>query len=151
MTARMSRPEAVTLCRLAKAACPQQAFDEYTPDAWFEMLNDLRFEDCKTALFDVAKAQPFVSPSEIRAAVRRVRYDRLSKFGYIEPYSIHADDPQAEQAAIDDIRRRVADGELTREEYDRDLAERGITGNHKMPELGSVFRHLDDVIEGEAS
>ena len=76
-TDRMTRPEAVTLCRLAKASCPQQAFDEYTPDAWFELLRDLRFEDCKDALFAVVRESPFVAPAEIRAHIKRVRSDRL--------------------------------------------------------------------------
>ena len=144
MTNRMTPAEAVMLCRFAKACCPQQQFDEYTPDAWFELLNDLRFEDCKQGLLDVVKTQPFVSPAEIRAAVRRVRYDRLDKFGHIAPVGIDSDDPRAEQAAIDEVRRRVADGELTREQYDAELRAVGILGSHELPALEGVFRHVDD-------
>ena len=34
----MTPTESVTLCRLAAAACPQQAIDEWTPDIWHELM-----------------------------------------------------------------------------------------------------------------
>src|SRR5690349_11552302 len=78
---RMTAAEAVMLCRFAKACCPQQAIDEYTPDAWHELLSDLRFEDCKAAVVDVVKEQPFVSPAEIRSRIAKVRANRHLEFG----------------------------------------------------------------------
>ena len=143
MTApRMTRPEAVTLCRLAKAACPQQAFDEYTPDAWFELLSDLRFDECKEALFKVAREQPFCSPAEIRKAVRSVRSDRLARFGAMPtpPFELNGD-PRAEVEWAKAIRQRVADGELTREQWNAQEAE--LTQRF-MPALESTFRHVDE-------
>lgn len=140
MTAvRMTRPEAVTLCRLAKAACPQQAFDEYTPDAWFELLNDLRFDECKEALFKVAREQPFVSPAEIRKAVKSVRSDRLMRFGSMPtpPFELGGD-PRAEMEWTKAIRQRVADGELTREEWDAREVELS------QPALEATFRNVDE-------
>jgi hypothetical protein len=139
MSARMTRPEAVTLCRLAKAACPQQAFDEYTPDAWFELLSDLLFEDCKAALFAVAKTQPFVSPSEIRAAVRRVRYDRLDKFG-----PIPAPPDGSVMSEIEwgnQMIKRIADGELTREQWD---ADQPALTKRDMRVIEGTFRTVDE-------
>lgn len=73
----MTPTESLALCRLAKAACPQQAVDEFTPDAWHLLLEDLRFEDAKLALIEVCKRQPFVAPAEIRAEVSRIRKQRL--------------------------------------------------------------------------
>lgn len=144
MNDRMTPTEAVLLCRFAKACAPQQQFDEYTPDAWFELLRDVRLEDAKAGVIAVTKRQPFVSPSEIRAEVRRVRYDRVDKFGHIEPPPGLEDDPAAEIEAIEAIRRRVADGDLTREQYDRDLRAAGILGDRKMPALEGVFRRVDE-------
>lgn len=140
--ARMTHPEAVILCRFAKACCPQQAFDEYTPDAWFELLKDLRFEDCKEAVVKVVRDQPFVSPSEIRKAIKRVRIDRLEKFGAITPPHELADDPGAEVRWQNAVMRRVADGELTREQWDREQP--GLKARDVRAAIAGSFRRVDD-------
>lgn len=69
----MKSTEAALLCRYVAACCPQQKFDEFTPDAWFDLLGDLPFDLAKRAAAEVAKRQPFVSPSEIRTAADRMR------------------------------------------------------------------------------
>lgn len=109
---RMSNAEAVMLCRMAKAACPQQQFDQYTPDMWHELLGDLRFVDAREALVEVVKAQPFVSPAEIRDQVKRVRGKRLDAFGPIIPPFELEGSPIAEREWIREMVRRVGDGEL---------------------------------------
>ena len=76
----MTHAEAVMLCRYTKACCPQQQIDQYTPDAWFDLLGDLRFKACKEAIAEVAKRQPFVSPAEIREQVSMTRRKRLEDF-----------------------------------------------------------------------
>jgi hypothetical protein len=140
---RMTHVEAVMLCRFAKACCPQQAFDDLTPDAWFELLRDLPADDCKRAIIEVTKRQPFVSPSEIRTTTRRYRYDRISAFGPFDPPPELADaDFDSWRAWFLDVQTRVADGDITREEWDREQAARGLTGNRKVPELGNVFRRI---------
>lgn len=65
------------LVRYVKACCPQQAIDEYTPDAWFDLLGDLSAEDCLRAVRAITQRQPFVAPSEIRDEVRSIRNERL--------------------------------------------------------------------------
>ena len=75
----MTHKETVILARFVKAACPQQAIDKYTPDAWHDLLGDLDLADCRTAATAVAKRQPFVAPAEIRAEVQRVRDDRIAR------------------------------------------------------------------------
>lgn len=77
----MTPTEAVALCRATKAACPQQQFDQWTPDAWHELLADLPLGDAKEAMIQVARRQPFVAPSEIRAELRRLQRQRLSDYG----------------------------------------------------------------------
>lgn len=74
----MNRQEAVALTRYVKACCPQQAIDEYTPDAWHDLLGDLDLGACRQAAACVARRQPFVSPAEIRAEVRSERQQRLA-------------------------------------------------------------------------
>jgi hypothetical protein len=77
----MTPREAVILTRYVEACCPQQKFDDYTPDAWHDLLGDLDLDDCKTAVRTVAQRQPFVSPSEIRAELKRVRAERIGPPG----------------------------------------------------------------------
>lgn len=81
----MNAQEAATLCRFTKACCPQQRFDEWTPDAWNELLHDITLELAKDAVLAVAKRQPFVSPSEIRTEVGRIRRERVVGLGAQQP------------------------------------------------------------------
>lgn len=91
----MTPKETLLLVRYVKACCPQQAMDEYTPDAWHELLGDLGFEDCKTAATAVARRQPFVAPSEIRAEVRQIHSERLARNPVPAPPAELLDDPRA--------------------------------------------------------
>lgn len=77
----MTPIETVALCRYVKACCPQQAIDEYTPDAWFDLIGGLDFEDAKTAVRRVAGRQPFAAPAEIAAEVKRIRAERVQAYG----------------------------------------------------------------------
>ncbi len=65
----MTREETVLLTRYVRACCPQQAIDKYTPDAWHDLLGDLELADCRAAVGTIARQQPFVAPSEIRAHI----------------------------------------------------------------------------------
>jgi len=65
----------VLLTRYVKACCPQQAMDEFTADAWYDLLSDLDADECRAAVATVAKRQPFVAASEIRAEVKRAQRD----------------------------------------------------------------------------
>src|SRR5690606_20849845 len=71
----MTSEEAVILVAYVRACCPQQKFDEYTPDAWHDLLGDLTLNDCRAAARTIAQRQPFVAPAEIRAEVARIRAD----------------------------------------------------------------------------
>lgn len=62
----MNHVESVILCRLVAAYCPQQHFDEYTPDAWHDLLGDLELAEAKAGAIACAKRKPFVAPAEIR-------------------------------------------------------------------------------------
>lgn len=127
----MTPAEALILCRMAKGACPQQAFDEFTPDMWHDLMKETRFEDAKEALVTIVKRQPFVAPSEILSEVRKIREKRIADYGPFDP------PPEVENYNrwLGEMRRRIADGE--------DPVQRLELVEKPMPELGSVFRVIE--------
>lgn len=106
----MTHAETVMLTRYVKACCPQQAIDEYTPDAWHDLLGDLEFADCRTAAAEVARRQPFVAPAEIRAEVRRLRDDRLAREISVAPPAELADSPGRYRTELQAGIARIANG-----------------------------------------
>jgi hypothetical protein len=65
----MTPSETVIITRYVKACCPQQAIDEFTPDAWHELLGAFGYQECRDAVTAVARRQPFVAPAEIIAEI----------------------------------------------------------------------------------
>ena len=78
----MNELEAVKLARYVRALCPQQKFDEYTADAWGDVLESYEYDACKKAVARLAMNQPFIAPAEIIHEVRRERRSRLQNFQY---------------------------------------------------------------------
>lgn len=107
----MTPQEAVILTRYVKACCPGSQIDEYTPDAWHDLLGDLRLDDCRAAVASVAKRQPFVAPAEIRAEVRRIRNERIAHSVIEAPPAELAGDPRAYQRVLIENIRKAADGQ----------------------------------------
>jgi hypothetical protein len=58
--------ETLALLRYVTACCPAQKVDEYTPEAWTDLLGDLRYADAKEA-------------------VRRIRADRIARHPHVDP------------------------------------------------------------------
>lgn len=106
----MTPHETLQLTRYVKACCPQQAMDEYTPDAWHDLLGDLPLADCRAAVIAVAKKQPFVAPSEIRAEVRSIRDKRFQDAEIPAPPPELLDDTDAWRAAVRAGNIAAADG-----------------------------------------
>lgn len=69
----MTREEMVLLCRYVRACCPQQHMDEYTPDAWHDILGDVPLDFAKAAVVRICRRQPWVAPAEILAEARLIR------------------------------------------------------------------------------
>lgn len=138
----MNPSETVMLARYVKALCPQQKFDEFTPDAWHDVLGDFALVDARAAAAAVAKRQPFVSPAEIIGEIKRQRGERASDFqGPGLPAEIpdaDPDDVQAYLAALRGQRTRAADGV---ESKPRKMAEllAGV-GREIPPEAAAVKR-----------
>jgi hypothetical protein len=108
--------ETVALARYVRALCPQQKFDEYTPDAWHDVLGAYQLDDARAAAAAVAGRQPFVAPAEIITEIRRRRGDTASDIvGPGQPAEIPDADPDdipAYLAAVRDQRTRAATGQL---------------------------------------
>ncbi|MPY47085.1 zinc finger domain-containing protein [Streptomyces acidicola] len=138
----MTPDETVVLARYVRALCPGQKFDEYTPDAWHDVLADFALTDARAAAAAVARKQPFVSPAEIIAEIRKQRDERAADFQgpglSAEVPDADPDDVQAYLSALRGLRTRAADGlEMKR----RPVAElvAGI-GRKVSPEVAEVKR-----------
>jgi hypothetical protein len=110
----MNPSETVMLARYVKALCPQQKFDEYTPDAWHDVLGDFALSDARAAAAAVARKQPFVSPAEIIGEIKKIRGERAAGFQgpglSAEVPDADPDDVQAYLSALRGLRTRAADG-----------------------------------------
>lgn len=107
----MTPSETVLLTEYVRACCPQQAMGEYTPDAWHDILGDLRLEDCRAAVAEIKKRAVFVDPSEIRAEVKYMRQQRIKDAGGIPaPPPELLDDPEAYRAALHAATVALGDG-----------------------------------------
>ena len=138
----MTPTEAAALLTIAAA------YDNRKPDAdqakaWAMALDGLGFEDCRDVVVEhYRKSREWLMPADVFAGVRRIRYERIERFGYITPPPEL--DFAEEQAYIKHIRERVAAGELTREQYDAEKRAQGLAGDRKHPELERVFRQVDE-------
>lgn len=107
----MNHAEAVILCRAVAAYCPQQHVDEFTPNSWHDLLDDIRLTDAKQAAIEIARVQPFVAPAEIRAKVREIRNARIAAAPPLDPPPGLGDDEVGYRRWLAESRRRIADGE----------------------------------------
>lgn len=106
----MNRQETVRLTHVVMNLCPQQQINEYTPDSWHPVLGDLEFGDCCTAVQNLGRTQVFIAPAEVRAEVRRMRGERISRSLIAAPPAELCDDPRAYQKALQEGIRQAADG-----------------------------------------
>jgi hypothetical protein len=110
----MTPDETVVLARYVRALCPQQKFDEYTPDAWHDVLGDYPLAAARRAAATVARRQPFISPAEIIEVIEQQRAEAASDFqGPGLPAEVPDADPDdvpAYLAALRAQRYRAADG-----------------------------------------
>ena len=105
----MNRTECVALCRFVQALRPAQAFDEFTPRAWFAILEPVSCQDAESAAVAVAGVQEFIGPSSILAEVKRARAKRVDAH-VSEPPPEVAEDTAAYLRWLRADRRRAGDG-----------------------------------------
>jgi hypothetical protein len=99
----MIQQEWVVLFRYVRAMFPQQRFDEYTADAWYDVLGKYDPYALKTAIAAHAAKKPFISPAEIIAAVSDASVERVGEFVY-EP----ADPDETPEQYLANLRRQLA-------------------------------------------
>jgi hypothetical protein len=112
----MTPTETVKLAAYVHACCPHQALDEFTADVWHDLLGDLDLNECRQAVITIARKQPFVAASDIRAEVSRTRakaIDAARREELLEPLrrrQLH--DPRPVREQIDAIFARHGRKEL---------------------------------------
>jgi hypothetical protein len=105
----VNEEEIAALLRMVKALCPAQRFDEFTPDAWLLVLDEVSFADARDALKPLALAQPFIAPTDIAKHVRRVRNERIGRLPQPVPNEVPGVNEREELLAV---RRAIADGRI---------------------------------------
>ncbi|WP_445524758.1 zinc finger domain-containing protein [Streptomyces cyslabdanicus] len=73
----MNSQEATALCAYVHQLCPQQRFNEHTPDVWGDVLAPYDFDEARAAVVAVASRQAFVAPAEIITEIRERRAERI--------------------------------------------------------------------------
>jgi hypothetical protein len=106
----MTPDETVVLARYVRALCPQQKFDEYTPDAWHDVLRDYTLDEARTAAAEVARHQAFVAPGEIATEVRKQRRLLVSVDAETEPPAADPNNVPLYLRTLRTHRRNVATG-----------------------------------------
>lgn len=136
----MTPKEALALTRMVAAICPQQKFDEYTPDAWGDLLSDIRSTDAIEAVMNLGRRQPFIAPCEIRDEVKRIRDKRLAENPMPDPPA-RLGDVSRHREYIDwlkDTQGRIADGDLA-------TASAPVLTGRAAPNFDGAFRQVERV------
>lgn len=82
----MNHSETTLLVVYVRAYCPQQKFDEYTPDAWHEVLGQYTLDEAKAAVRAlITEGAVFVAPGEIVTRIRKARAAILDRHTEVEP------------------------------------------------------------------
>ncbi|WP_314711984.1 hypothetical protein [Propionibacterium acidifaciens] len=112
----MNTSEAAAILRLV-AAATGQLVDQYAPDAWAVILDDVAPADAKLAVRAIARRpQPHdrrlaITPDLVLAEVRRIRARRIADAEHaFEPSPAARLDPAAYIAELRDHRARAAAG-----------------------------------------
>jgi hypothetical protein len=143
----MNSQEAAVLCRYVRALCPQQKFDEYTPDAWHDVLRNYLLEEARTAAATIANRQPFVSPGEIATEIRRMHADRLGRHTDPTPKA-NPDDIAAYKAELAATRAAVATGQTPPSQAELAAGPMHPDVAARLKALGEyVPRHIDEALD----
>ncbi|MBQ0827661.1 zinc finger domain-containing protein [Streptomyces tagetis] len=105
----MTPKEAVLIAKYVATLCPQQKFNEFTPNAWGNVLAPYAFEEAQAAVDAVSSRQAFVSPSEIITEIKARRAERIELANVVydgDPLETGAESA----AALREIIRAAGDG-----------------------------------------
>ncbi|MFF3310529.1 hypothetical protein [Streptomyces sp. NPDC002952] len=105
----MTPKEAVLIAKYVASLCPQQRFNEHTPNAWGNVLAPYAFEEAQAAVDAVSARQAFVAPSEIITEIKARRAERIELANIVvdgDPTQTGAESA----AALREIIRAAGDG-----------------------------------------
>lgn len=106
----MTPEESVLLIRYVRALCPQQKFDEFTPDAWHDILAPYDLNEIRAAAARHIRAgNAFIAVGEIAAEISKARNDRLDRHTEAEPPTGDTGDATYKAALLAE-RKAIADG-----------------------------------------
>lgn len=109
----MNLAETADLLRTIRAICPAQAQDEYSPEAWNLVLDDVPLPDATAAVRRIARsASPkplWIDPRQILNEVRRIRAARRDA----TPTTGAPTDPAAYCEWLKSARQQIASGNRT--------------------------------------
>ncbi|MEU7044972.1 hypothetical protein AB0A77_28490 [Streptomyces varsoviensis] len=105
----MTEDQAILIAQYVSALCPAQRFNEFTPDAWTDVLAPYDAAEARAAAVAVASRQPFIAPAELIAEIRARRADRIAAANLV--YDGNPDETGAESArSVRALIRSAADG-----------------------------------------
>jgi hypothetical protein len=82
----MNLTEATILCRYVKTIIPSQLMDEFTPEGWADVMWDIPLADAKAVCAEmVRRGERFIEPGFVVRDVKKIRRDRIAKFGPLTP------------------------------------------------------------------
>lgn len=148
----MTPQDAVLIAKYVAALCPQQRFNEHTPDVWGDVLAPYDPNEARAAVIAVAARQPFVSPAEIIAEIKTRRAERIALANPVydgDPTETGIESARSVRALI----RSAADGHLQQRTITAALGK----GTDEPPEvpssrvralLGAAAKELPRVREG---
>jgi hypothetical protein len=103
------------LTRYIRALCPHQKMDEYTSDAWHDVLSRepwITLSMARTAVVDVKLRQPFIDVSEIIAqakVIRRAAGDQERREALVGPVRAQRDELKDPRPLRSTIRALVSE------------------------------------------
>ncbi|MFD6421582.1 hypothetical protein [Streptomyces sp. NPDC060198] len=107
----MNSQEAILIAKYVASVCPQQRFNEHTPDVWGDILAPYTVDDARAAVIAVAARQPFVAPAEIVTEIKARREERIELAHVVydgNPSETGAESAASRRALV----RAAADGYL---------------------------------------
>ncbi|MFE3371222.1 hypothetical protein ACFXOK_16670 [Streptomyces sp. NPDC059173] len=93
----MTPEEAILIAKYVASVCPQQRFNEHTPDVWGDILAPYTVNDARAAVIAVAARQAFVAPAEIVTEIKARREERIELAHVV--YDGNPDETGAQSAA----------------------------------------------------
>lgn len=108
----MRPTEVVMLTGYIRAHFPSQPVDEYTTEALEELLAPYPAADCRKAVLNLAeRGEEWCKPTDVKAEVKRIRAERVRRYGPIEPPAgLDPDDVRGYQRWLEAKTKAIADG-----------------------------------------